>query len=213
MTKNGKIPRVVVYRLSLYLRALNGLTAEDVTTVSSASIGQLVGVKPDQVRKDLAYFGQFGTKGRGYDVGELVRAIIRILGTDRIHNVALVGAGNLGRSLLAYKGFEKRGFKIVAVFDRAGIGSRIGPDELTINDPSDLMEVIREKKVRIGIVAVPAVAGQEAAEQLVKAGVKAILNFAPMGLAVPEEVRVENIDLAIGLEGLAYSLTWVNHEN
>ncbi|MFH1039349.1 MAG: redox-sensing transcriptional repressor Rex [PVC group bacterium] len=206
MISNGKIPRVVICRLSLYLRALNGLSTAEVATVSSAAIGYLVGVKPDQVRKDLACFGQFGIKGRGYGIGELIRAIIRILGTDRIHHVALIGVGNLGRSLLAYKGFEKRGFQIVAVFDRAGIGRRVGPAELRINDLSVLPEVVREKKVRIGIIAVPAEAGQDVANRLVKAGIKAILNFAPVGLVVPDDVQVENIDLAIGLEGLAYNL-------
>lgn len=197
---------MVVYRLSLYLRALNRLAGEEVATVSSARLSRLVGVKPDQVRKDLAYFGQFGVKGRGYDTGELIGSIIRILGTDRIHNVALVGAGNLGRSLLAYKGFKKRGFKIVTVFDRSGVGSRIGPAGLKIGDLSTLPDVIRKKSVRIGIIAVPAAAGQDIADRMVSAGIKAILNFAPVGLTVPEDVRVENIDLAIGLEGLAYNL-------
>lgn len=204
--RSVKIPRVVVYRLSLYLRALNILSADGVKTVSSKRFGRLVDVKPAQLRKDLAYFGQFGIKGVGYEVRGLMKKIIRILGTDRSHKVALVGVGNLGRALLAYKSFEKRGFRIVAAFDSARFGKKTSKGNLMISDPRDLPRVIREEKIKIGIIAVPAASAQPLADVMAGAGVRAILNFAPVRLHLPGNVNVENIDLSIGLETLSFSL-------
>ncbi len=204
--KRGRIPKAVVYRLSLYLRVLNDLSAEEVVQISSARFGRLVGVNPAQIRKDLAYFGQFGVKGVGYKVGELAGNIVRILGTDGLQNVALVGVGNLGRALLAYKGFSKRGFRIVAAFDSARVGQKTKKKGLIISDPRDLPRLVKQKKIMIGIIAVPASSALAVAEEMVRAGIKAILNFAPVSLRVPKGVKVENIDLSIGLEALSFSL-------
>jgi len=204
--KPSKIPRVVIYRLSIYLRALNSLSADGIHTVSSESFGKLVGVKPAQIRKDLAYFGQFGIKGVGYKVQDLLEKIISILGTERAHRVALVGVGNLGRALLAYKGFEKRGFQIVAAFDPVHCGKKAGKNGPAVSHPRDLPRLVGEQKIEIGIIAVPAAGAQEVADDMVKAGIESILNFAPVRLVLPEKVSVENIDLSIGLETLSYAL-------
>ena len=202
--KIGKVPRVVIYRLSLYLRALNKLWEDGVKVVSSSEFGSRVGVKPAQLRKDLACFGQFGVKGRGYDVEELIRNLNRVLGTDRVQNVALVGVGNLGRALLAYDGFEERGFKIAAAFDLESGARKSAKKNVPIEHPRRLKKLVKEKNIEIGIITVPAAAAQEAAEKMIAAGIKYLLNFAPVNLNVPEEVQVENTDLAIGLEKLSY---------
>jgi redox-sensing transcriptional repressor len=203
---NNRVPRAVITRLSLYLRALSALSAEGFATASSTRFGKLVGVKPAQLRKDLAHFGQFGVRGKGYDVDKLARRIESILGTDREQKVALVGVGNLGRALFSYKGFESRGFKIAAVFDSKLAGQRVPRSPLSIRPVGDLRRTAQRERIRLGIIAVPAAGAQEVAREMGKAGIRGILNFAPVRLSLPDGVRVENIDLSSGLESLSFGL-------
>jgi redox-sensing transcriptional repressor len=203
---SSSIPRAVVGRLSLYLRALLSLGAEGTATVSSALFGSLVGVKPAQLRKDLAHFGQFGVRGKGYDVGQLLARIEGILGTDREQKVALVGAGNLGRALFSYKGFGSRKFKIAAVFDSQLAGQRVPGSSQAIRSLADLPRAVREEGMRLGVIAVPAPAAQKVAEGMVRAGIRGILNFAPVRLSLPRSVIVENIDLSSALSILSFGL-------
>ncbi|MDP8247175.1 MAG: redox-sensing transcriptional repressor Rex [Candidatus Tritonobacter lacicola] len=201
-----RIPRTTIHRLSIYLRCLHDLREEKSETISSEKFASLVGVKPTQLRKDLAYFGQFGTRGRGYDVDKLASGIVRILGTGKIRKVAIVGVGSLGSALLSYRGFSKRGFEVAVAFDmKAGkIGRRSRWPEIL---PATRMAAeIKKRGIKIAVIAVPATAAQKVADKLVAAGVRAILNFAPTRLFVPRGVSVESVDLAMGLEGLAYSL-------
>ena len=204
MNNNKKIPEPAIPRLSLYYRAL--LESRKTDIISSEELANLTGVTAAQVRKDLTYFGQFGTPGRGYQVNELRTRIISILGTDRCWNVALVGAGNLGSAFLSYNGFRKQGFNIICAFD-ADI-RKIGKifDGIKIQDIRELPDTIKEKDVKMGIVAVPANLAQEVVDILVKAKIKAILNFAPARPQVPDGVQLLNIDLSIELERLAYFL-------
>lgn len=201
-----KIPRTTIYRLSLYLRRLNDLQEVKRGTISSEEFASLVGVKPTQLRKDLAYFGQFGTRGRGYDVKKLAEGMVRILGTDKIRKVALVGVGSLGSALLSYRGFINRGFEISTAFDLDAekIPRRRGWPEIL--PASRMTSTIKKSGIKIAIIAVPTTATQKVADKLVAAGVKAILNFAPIRLLVPGGVSVESVDLSMGLEGLAYFL-------
>ena len=206
MKKTGRpeIPRKAIYRLSVYLRCLHRLKANAIRTVSSDALAAAAGVKPTQLRKDLTYFGQFGTRGLGYDVEQLAKMITDLLGTNSLQPVILVGVGNLGLALLSYRGFEPEGFEIIAAFD-------VDPDrrrEKTFAQPIHGMEklpgFVREHGVRMAILTVPAVVAQEVANQLVEAGITGILNFSPIVLQVPEEVMVNNVNLAIELENLSY---------
>lgn len=202
---NNKIPSAVIPRLSLYYRALIESGSSDF--VSSEEIAGLTGFTAAQVRKDLAYFGQFGTPSRGYQVDELKHTILRILGTDREWNVALVGVGNLGSALLAYKGFGRLRFKIKCAFDNdlRKIGKNL--EGVIVQDITELEATLKKENIRMAIVAVTQDAAQRVVDALVKAGVRAILNFAPLRPQVPEGVQILNIDLSIELEKLAYFLS------
>jgi redox-sensing transcriptional repressor len=195
------IPRKTIYRLSIYLRCLARLRENSIVTVSSEALAKAAGVKSTQLRKDLAYFGTFGTRGLGYDVGELSRMIADELGTSRLQPVILVGVGNLGLALLSYRGFEKEGFEIVAAFDLEPHRPRGKKIHVTVSGLDKLPAFIREHRVRMAILTVPA---QAAANQLIACGVMGILNFSPIVLHVPEEVMVNNVNLAIELENLSY---------
>ena len=199
-----EIPRKAVYRLSVYLRCLQRLKTNNIRTVSSEALAKAARVKSTQLRKDLTYFGQFGTRGLGYDVEQLSKMISDLLGTTSLQPVILVGVGNLGLALLSYKGFEQEGFEIVAAFD-VDAGRKRDKNEPTPIYPMErLAEIVRKSGVRMGIISVPAVAAQDVANQLVEAGVSGILNFAPIVLHVPDEVMVNNVNLAIELENLSY---------
>jgi redox-sensing transcriptional repressor len=204
--KTGKpvIPRKTIYRLSIYLRCLARLRENGIETVSSEALAKAAGVKPTQLRKDLAYFGTFGTRGLGYDVSELSRQIAGELGTSSLQPVILVGVGNLGLALLSYRGFEKEGFEIVAAFDTAPKRRRDKEIKQPILEMSQLDDFIREHGVKMAILSVPAAAAQTVANQLIDAGIMGILNFSPIVLAVPEDVIVNNVNLAIELENLSY---------
>lgn len=209
MAKSENIPVPAVRRLSLYLRQLETFSEDDRLTISSRELGEALGVSDAQVRRDLAYFGQFGHPGIGYRVPELIQQIRRILGTDRISQVLLVGAGNLGRALIAFRGFTKRGFELAAVFDKdpSKIGALTdGPRAIRIQPLSDMTAMVKKHSIRVGILAVPASAAQQAAEEMVAAGIRGILNFAPVALQVGPDVEVASVDLAIHLEQLSFQV-------
>lgn len=206
-TRPDQIPNPAVRRLSLYLRQLEAFNRKDRKTVSSKQLGESLGLTDAQVRKDLAYFGQFGHPGIGYRVEELISKCKQILGTDKTWNVILVGAGNLGRALAAYRGFDSKGFRLCAVFDNddSKVGERI--NEIQVKSLNDMPDLIRQENVRLAIVAVPGDAAQEIADALVKAGVRGLLNFAPVSLNVPQDVAVNSVDLAVQLEQIAFQVS------
>ena len=201
------IAKVVITRLSIYNRALSEIKKEGVEIISSDELGDRVGYSAAQIRKDLSCFGEFGEIGKGYFVRDLKDAVSRILGVDRKWNVALAGAGHLGSALLAYPGFRQRGFNIVAVFDNdlCKIGKRW--EDIVIQDMSELPRTVKEQNIRIGIVSALAQVSQEIVDMLVSCGVRAILNFAPVSITVPESVELRNVDLSTELECLSYFLT------
>jgi len=203
----GSVPKAVASRLSLYLRELQHLIEQGEETTSSSELGRKLGFTDAQVRKDLAYFGHFGFPGIGYRCDKLVAAIKKILGTDQQWTAVLVGAGNLGRALLGYKGFGRQGFHVAAAFDTdAGkIGSHI--EGVCVHHLDTLTEFAKAKRVRLGIIAVPAPAAQAVANRLVAAGVEGILNFAPVTIELPDTVRQVGVDLAIELEQLSFAIT------
>ncbi|MEW6727362.1 redox-sensing transcriptional repressor Rex [Desulforudis sp. 1088] len=203
-----RIPEATIQRLSIYSRFLERLEKKGVITVSSGDIAKGVGVSPAQVRKDLAYFGEFGTRGVGYNVKDLIHYILKILGLTKPWPVVLVGAGNLGTALCTYRGFLDRGFNIVGVFDNdlLKIGKRI--QDLDVLPLERIPEVVKEHDVKIGIIAVPLGAVQDIAHELVKAGIKALLTFGPVVLDLPNDVIVRNVDLAVKLEILTFNLTF-----
>jgi len=206
LKKNARpeIPRKTVYRLSTYLRCLAPLREKKIQTVSSEALAKVAGVKPTQLRKDLAYFGTFGTRGLGYDVVELSRRIADELGTSRLQPVILIGLGNLGMALLSYRGFEKEGFEIVAAFDAEPTRRRDKEIKQPVHGMDKLPDLVRAHGVKMAILAVPAEAAQEVANSLVECGIVGVLNFSPIVLHTPEEVMVNNVNLAIELENLSY---------
>jgi len=201
------IPEIVIRRLPLYLRTLNVLADKGQAVTSSQELGNWLGISSTQIRKDLSYFGEFGKQGTGYDVRYLRDQLRQILQVDRRWSVVLIGAGDLGRAVLRYGGFEEGGFSIVAVLDkdRAKIGRQIG--KLQVQDIATLPEVVRRKEIQIAIMAVPTDQAQEVASELVRAGIKAILTYAPITLSLPPYVHVEYIDPVVGLQSMAYYLS------
>jgi len=197
-----KAPENAALRLSLYLRYLREMGEEE--SISSEQLAQLLGTSGVRVRKDLSYFGQFGTPGKGYTVGRLREQISKVMGLDRIWTIALVGVGKLGTALLGYPGFRKSGFHIKVGFDVKPnkIGRKIAG--VPIHHPYQMPRIIREQKIHIGIIAVPAEAAQEAADLLIISGIKAILNFSPARITVPFYVKLRNVDFASQLEVIPY---------
>lgn len=204
--KTLKIPEATIVRLSVYSRFLYTADKRGIITISSGDIADGVGVSPAQVRKDLAYFGEFGTRGVGYNVKDLHRHILKILGLSHMWNVALVGLGNLGLALSSYKGFRERGFNIGCILDSDPdkVGTKVNGVE--VHHIDKLEECVKENNAQIGIIAVPANYAQPVADRLIKSGVKAILNFAPVVLNVPPEIELRNVDLAVHLEVLTFNL-------
>jgi len=204
--KTLRVPEATINRLSVYSRFLERLDRSGVTTVSSGEIAEGVDVSPAQVRKDLAYFGEFGTRGVGYNVKDLIRYTLKILGLDQQWPLILVGAGNLGYALCTYKGFTDRGFIIKAVFDNdlSKIGKMVG--HLEVMPLERMEEVVVRHKVRVGIITVPSGEAQSVAEFMVKNGIEGILNFAPIALNLPERIEVQNVDLSVRLEMLTFNL-------
>lgn len=201
----GKVaPKAVVGRVSLYLRQLETFQRQGWTTISSSQLGTPLAIKNAQVRKDLAFFGQFGQPGVGYRIEELTAALRQILGIDRDWPLALVGVGNLGRALLRYRGFRSRRFRIVAIFDTDP--RKIGQlhEGVMVEPLESLPTAVAAQKIALGLLCVPAEVAQSVAEQMIASGVTGILNFAPVTLIVPERVQVVAVDLSIQLENLAY---------
>ena len=186
------------------MRCLARLKDKEIQTVSSETLAKVAGVKPTQLRKDLTYFGQFGTRGLGYDVAELSKMISDELGTTSLQPVILVGVGHLGTALISYRGFEKEGFEIVAGFDLEPERRRDKQVKQPILPMDRLPDFVRDHKIRMAILSVPAAVAQEVANVLVRCGVMGILNFSPIVIDVPEEVMVNNVNLAIELENLSY---------
>ncbi|MFW5999604.1 MAG: redox-sensing transcriptional repressor Rex [Halanaerobiaceae bacterium] len=209
MKERNTIPKATIERLPLYYRCLDKLaTFENVEVISSKALGGRLGIPSTQVRKDLSYYGEFGRRGVGYDVNSLKKSVAKILGIDQTRSAIIVGAGNLGRALVNYEGFNNLGLEIKSVFDNDlnKIGNRVG--SITVKSMKDFNEVLAEEDIKLGIITVPASAAQQVAEKLVEAGVKAIWNFAPTRLKLPEDVTVRNEDLAVGIVSLIYHLNW-----
>jgi redox-sensing transcriptional repressor len=202
----ARISESTVRRLSHYYRVLEEVDAEGKRLISSHRLAEREGITSAQVRKDLSCFGSFGRRGLGYNVPHLRDEIRTILGLDRRWRVAIVGAGNIGAALLAYRGFAKQGFDVVAVFDRdpQRLGQRIG--DLQVRDVADLPAAAADQRLDMGVIATPVRAAQEVADLLVAAGVRAILNFAPRKLFVPAHVALRNVDMTVELESLSFSL-------
>lgn len=200
------IPDIVIGRLPVYLRALQRMTQEGRQVTSSQELGERLGISAAQIRKDLSQFGEFGKQGTGYNIEFLANSLAEILKIDRVWDVAIVGAGDMGRALAGYSGFHHRGFKISMVFDNDPnkIGTQLG--EFTIKDIATLKEEISKAKIKVAMIAVPASHGQEVADDLVEAGVKAILNYAPANINAPLDVRVQYIDPATRLQRMTYYL-------
>ena len=204
MSSQTDIPRKSIYRLSIYQRCLERLKENGLKTVSSNALAKAAGVKSTQLRKDLAHFGQFGTRGLGYNVEALVEVITGVLGTNSLLPVILVVVGNLGAALLRYRGFVKEGFEISAAFDADPNRAKLVKANVPVMEVSLMAQFVNENNVKIAILAVPSETAQEVANNLVKAGVQALLNFSPTVLKTPDNVIVNSVDLALELEHLSY---------
>jgi len=198
------IPDATVARLPVYLRALNALTEQGVSTCSSNDLAENAGVNPAKLRKDLSYLGSYGTRGVGYDVEYLRYQIAREIGQTQDWDVVIVGVGNLGSALSAYQGFSTRGIRVAALVDADP--KRVGKviSGIKVSSLDDLTAIVEEREISIGIIATPGTAAQEVADRLVEAGITSILNFAPALVQVPDGVDVRKVDLSIELQILAY---------
>jgi redox-sensing transcriptional repressor len=212
LTGEKTAPKAVVGRMSLYLRQLEIYQRQGNTTVSSSQLGQPLSIKNAQVRKDLAFFGQFGHPGIGYRIPELIDSLRHILGIDHDWPLALVGLGNLGRALLRYRGFRSRGFHVVALFDNDP--HKIGQkhDGMVVEPIDSLRKAVAVRQINLAILCVPAEAAQRVADLLVASGIRGILNFAPVPLNVPPHVNMVPVDLSVQLENLAYKVQKMNGE-
>ncbi|MEA2176092.1 MAG: redox-sensing transcriptional repressor [Blastocatellia bacterium] len=206
--KSEKISELTTNRLSVYLRCLNLLAAAGIKTISSQALADQFNLNSAQIRKDLAYFGEFGVRGVGYFVEDLRQHITKILGLDSAHRVGIVGAGNLGSALANYNGFTQSNFTVVALFDndQQKIGGRIGTEGILVHDVKKIARVVREEQIDVAVIAVPARVAQRVLNQVMSAGIKAILNFAPVRLHARLGVKVKTVDLTISLESLSYFL-------
>jgi redox-sensing transcriptional repressor len=203
----SNIPDIVIGRLPVYLRALTRLMQEGQEVTSSHELGRHLGISSAQIRKDLSHFGGFGKQGTGYQIAYLVEQLRQVLSVNREWEVALVGAGDLGSALAHYRGFADRGFRIACVFDNSPqkVGTKVG--EYTVLPTTEIAKVIRERGIKIAMIAVPAEKSQEVADVLIEAGIRAILNYAPMNLNVPAGIRVQYIDPVVQLQRMTYYLT------
>ena len=201
-----KIPDIIIGRLPVYLRALQRMSEKGIKTTSSQELGEHVGISAAQIRKDISQFGEFGKQGTGYSIPFLLDKLREILKLDRVWEVALVGAGDIGHALARYQGFTDRGFRIICVFDNdsSKVGVKVG--SFTVEDMSKLSDKVRECNIRLAMITVPAPAAQDVADILVKSGIKAILNYAPISINVPNDVHVQYIDPASHLQRMTYYL-------
>ena len=200
------IPDIVISRLPIYLRALTRMLNEGIPVTSSHILGEHLGISSAQIRKDLSHFGEFGKQGTGYQIDKLIEHLRRILKVENEWDVALVGAGAIGHALAHYGGFRDRGFRITMIFDAAPeiVGTTINGYQ--VQDVARLSELIEQNSITMAMVAVPAEAAQSVTDELVKAGVRGILNYAPINLTVPEHVRVQHIDPVVHLQRITYYL-------
>ncbi len=203
---NKETPDIIIGRLPVYLRALHHMQAQGKPTTSSQELGEQVGISAAQIRKDLSQFGEFGKQGTGYNIDFLVGKLREILKVDRVWDVAVVGMGDMGHAIARYQGFTDQGFRITMVFDNdpAKIGERVG--NFIVQDIKDLTVVVRKAGLKVAMLCVPAANAQQVASQLVDAGVKAILNYAPISLSVPRGVWVQYLDPSVGLQRMTYYL-------
>lgn len=201
-----EIPDIVVGRLPHYLRALQYMHLEGRRLTSSQELSERLGISAAQIRKDLSLFGEFGKQGTGYQIDFLLDQLRQILHVDCVWDIVLIGAGDIGSAIARYQGFENRGFRVAKIFDNNPeiIGQKIG--QFTIESSENLVPAIRDAHIQIAMLAVPAANAQEVSDQLVEAGVKAILNYAPISLSVPSDVRVQYIDPVIHLQRMTYYL-------
>ena len=201
-----EIPDIVVGRLPLYLRALQRMLSDGRQVTSSQELGEILGISAAQIRKDLSQFGEFGKQGTGYHIEYLVQKLREILHIDREWNLAVVGAGDIGSAVVRYKGFADRGFRVCKVFDNDPhkVGTHIG--EFVVQDISEMAGTIKESGIQVAMIAVPANKAQDVVDQLVQAGVKAILNYAPISINVPPGIYVQYIDPTVHLQRMTYYL-------
>ena len=209
--RQKKIPYVAINRLSIYYRCLERISEVknlgDFEVISSSEMAEITGINSAQIRKDLAYFGEFGKRGVGYSLKNLSKELKNILGLDKKWPIIIVGAGNLGQALINYKGLKKRGFVIEGIFDNSPI--KIGEKlrQIIIQDVKEIENFIKKKNIKIAVLTVPATSAQEVADRMVRGGIKAILNFAPIRIILSPEVKIHNVDLSIEFEGLTYYLS------
>lgn len=206
MNENKHIPDIVVGRLPLYLRALQQLTAQNRQVTSSQELAERLGFSAAQIRKDLSQFGEFGKQGTGYAIAELAQCLRKILHLDRVWEMAVVGAGDVGHAVARYNGFADRGFHVAMIFDSdpAKIGTRIG--DYVVQDAASMEDAIRQAGIVVAMISVPGAYAQNVADQLVRAGIKAILNYAPVSLSTPPGVQVQYVDPGVHLQRMAYYL-------
>ena len=207
--KKKSIPSITINRLSIYHRCLEKITEKEkgLEVISSFKIAEMTGINSAQIRKDLAYFGEFGKRGIGYPVVDLGKELKKILGLDKKWSVIIAGAGNLGKALIKYKGFQKKGFIIKGIFDNnpSKIGKKLS--HIFIYDIKEVEKFIQSENISIGIIVVPADSAQEVADKMARGGIKAILNFAPLHIVLSPEIKIHNVDLSIEFEGLTYYLS------
>lgn len=200
------IPDIVVGRLPIYLRALQRMLEENRRVTSSQELGERLGISAAQIRKDLSQFGEFGKQGTGYSIEFLADQIRKILNVDQVWDMAVVGAGDIGSGVASYQGFSNRGLRVAMIFDNdpAKIGTQVG--SFTVKDIKSIKDTVRQAGIKVAMIATPSQTAQEVADELVSSGVKAILNYAPINLNVPDDVRVQYIDPVIHLQRMTYYL-------
>lgn len=200
------IPDIVVSRLPIYLRALQRMAEDGQIVTSSQELSERLGISAAQIRKDLSQFGEFGKQGTGYQIEFLVSKLCEILKVDRVWDVAVVGAGDIGSAVARYQGFADRGFRVAMIFDsdEHKVGTMVG--EFTVQSAAQMVDIIRQANIQVAMIAVPAARAQSVADELVKAGVKAILNYAPLNINVPEGVHVQHTDPVTHLQRMTYYL-------
>lgn len=210
MSRVEKISELTTMRLSIYLRCLKELAAEGLSSVSSETLANRYHLNSAQIRKDLANFGEFGVRGVGYNIEQLSEHLVRILGLDREHQVGIIGAGRLGMALTDYYGFRETNFTVTALFDTDAtkVGRKVG--DVAIHDISELSNAAHNGLIDVAVIAVPAEFAQAALDRVVESGVKAVLNFAPIPLKAPADVKVKSIDLTTAFESLSYFLSTTN---
>lgn len=201
-----KIPDIIIGRLPIYLRALQRLAEKGIYNTSSQELGEMIGISAAQIRKDISQFGEFGKQGTGYSIPFLIERLQAIMKINRVWDVIVVGMGDIGHAIARYNGFINRGFKVTMLFDndQNKIGQKVNDIEIFSMDM--MVDKVRQNRIKVAMLTVPASAAQDVAEQLVKAGVKAILNYAPIHLNVPKDVRVQHIDPATHLQRMTYYL-------